>query len=40
MEVDVAEDEKAGPSAGEKRGPADSSGAAPGGGSSHYELPW
>ncbi|XP_062363040.1 replication factor C subunit 2 isoform X2 [Cinclus cinclus] len=40
MEVDVAEDEKAGPSAGEKRGPVDPAGAAPGGGSGHYELPW
>ncbi|XP_030818381.1 replication factor C subunit 2 [Camarhynchus parvulus] len=41
MEVDMAEEEeKAGPSAGEKRGPTDPAGAAPGGGSGHYELPW
>lgn len=40
MEVDMAEEEKAGPSAGDKRGTTDPAGAAPGGGSGHYELPW
>lgn len=39
MEVEVAEDEKAGPAAGEKRGPSDPPGAAPAA-SGHYELPW
>uniref|UniRef100_A0A8C9EYF5 Replication factor C subunit 2 n=1 Tax=Pavo cristatus TaxID=9049 RepID=A0A8C9EYF5_PAVCR len=37
--VEVVEDEKAGPAAAEKRGPADTLGSAPAA-SSHYELPW
>lgn len=38
-EVEAAEDEKAGPAAGEKRGSAEAPGAAPAA-SGHYELPW